>query len=520
MANESMSNKTRAQQSGHMGFGSRLKEQPADELLQSAFAHEIGDGPLLYRAMSLADLAHVVMLAEAGIIPVPMVAPLLRGLLALHAIPPAEFPYDPVFGDIYTNREQALRQQVVEGDGWLRAGRARRESSTVGYVITTRLYLLNLIEAVLDALTAIIQQATAHLNTLLPDYTYLLKAHPTSLAHYLLTFAGPLLRDLDRLMAAYGRVNLSSAGVGSVNGSRLPLNRERVATLLGFDGLLPHTRDAMWSADIAIEVMSGLVACMTTLDRLAEDLQVFATDEFGYVELADAHSRTSVIMPHKKNPYSLTFVRGTARHLIGTLVAVITTNLTPSGQPDNRIFAYGDVPRALDAGTKALRLMAGLLDRASFNTEQMARRAASGFTGTTDLGDYLSEASGLDPRTAHRIIGLAVRTIRESESARETITAADLDEAAMTLFGRGLNLPEEAVAAVQEPTHIVHTRVGVGGASPESTRALITTTNAKINSGRQWVTESSRKIAEAEQLLLDIARTLAGDTPGETAATT
>lgn len=132
--------KERAAQVGHMGYGARLTEQPADELIQSAFAHEVSDGALLYRGMSLADLAYCVMLCESGLIPYAARQPLLRGLLELHAIPPEQFPFDPSYGDIYTNREQALRERVPEvgADGWLRLGRARRESSTVGYLITTR----------------------------------------------------------------------------------------------------------------------------------------------------------------------------------------------------------------------------------------------------------------------------------------------------------------------------------------------------------------------------------------------
>src|SRR5258706_4488204 len=138
-----------------MGFGSRLKEQPAEDLLNSAFAHEISDGPLLYRAMSLADIAHVVMLCEIGVIPEAMRANLMAGLLTLHAIPGDEFPFDPVFGDVYTNREQALREHVPQGDGWLRAGRARREALTVGYLITKRERFLGLV-AVLVAFVAVV----------------------------------------------------------------------------------------------------------------------------------------------------------------------------------------------------------------------------------------------------------------------------------------------------------------------------------------------------------------------------
>lgn len=408
--------KERAAQVGHMGYGARLTEQPADELIQSAFAHEVSDGALLYRGMSLADLAYCVMLCESGLIPYAARQPLLRGLLELHAIPPEQFPFDPSYGDIYTNREQALRERVPEGgaDGWLRLGRARRESSTVGYLITTRAHLLRLIEAHAALIGALLRLASEHRATLMPDYTYLQKAHPTTLAHYLLTFAAPLLRDAERLRAAYGRVNQSPMGGGSVNGSRLPLDRARAAELLGFEGIAAHTRDAMWQADIAIEVAADVVILMTTLDRLAEDLYLFATEEFGYVTLADAHSRTSVIMPQKKNPYSLAYVRGAARASGGALYTIIATNQTPSGQPDNRIFAYGELPRALDRATRTVRLLTGVLERAEWQIERMAARAGEGFSGATDLGDYLSEAADLDPRTAHRLIGYAVRKALEA----------------------------------------------------------------------------------------------------------
>lgn len=503
-------NRERAQQAGHMGFGSRLKEQPAEELVASAFAHEVSDGPLLYHAMSLADIAYVVMLCEAGIVPKQVQADLVAGLLKLHAIPGAQFPFDPVFGDIYTNREQALREHVPQGDGWLRAGRARRESSTVGYLITTREYLLTLMEALAALIEVVLRLSEAHLTTLMPDYTYLLKAHPTTLAHYLMTFAGPMLRDIDRLQAAFARINRSPVGAGSVNGSRLPLDRERVAALLGFDGVAAHTRDAMWSPDLAIEVVSAVVTMMVNVDRLAEDLQIFATGEFGFVELADAHSRTSVIMPQKKNPYSLTFVRGVARHLTGALVSVIATNSTPSGQPDNRIFAYGEVPRVLESATRAIRLMAGTLDRATFDVDLMARRAAEDYSGATDLGDYLSEAADLDPRTAHRIIGLAVRYAGERD---DPITAALLDRAAQELIGKPLDLAEEMVARAQDPQEIVNSRMGIGGASAGSVRAMIEDARRHVTEFEAWIDSTRRDLRNAEADLLQVAQAIAEGTP-------
>src|SRR5262249_53762884 len=282
-----------------------------------------------------------VMLIEARIVSPHVGARLLEALLELHAISAHEFPFDPSRGDAYTNREYALRQRAPDAADWLQAGRARRESSTVGYALVVRAGLLDVAEALLGAMQALLERASDNLDSLMPDYTYLQTAQPTTLAHYLLTFAPPMTRDLARLRTAFQHANRCPAGVGSTNGSRLPINRERLAQLLGFQALAIHTRDAMWQPDSPVEVAAALQGMLINTDRLAEDLQIWATAEFNYIQLADRHARISVIMPQKKNPYSLAYVRGAARDMIGKLVSAAALQATPSGQVDNRIFTYG-----------------------------------------------------------------------------------------------------------------------------------------------------------------------------------
>jgi argininosuccinate lyase len=196
----------------------------------------------------------------------------------------------------------------------------------------------------IEAGTCLVDRAE-EFSARMADYTYLQPAQATSFGHYLLTFAYPLVRDLDRLQALYRRTNLSPAGCGSVNGSRLPQDRTRLAGLLGFDGQVPHARDAMWQPDGPIEMLAMIVAALVNLDRLAEDLQIFATAEFDLIDLADSHARASVIMPQKKNPYALTYVRGVANEMIGMLAGVAALGRTPSGQVDNRVFIWRCTPR-------------------------------------------------------------------------------------------------------------------------------------------------------------------------------
>jgi argininosuccinate lyase len=490
-----------------LGVGARLKEEPAPELVASAFALEASDGPLLYHGMSLADLAHAVMLIEVGIIPPSTGATLLAALLEMHAIPAESFPFDPTRGDAYTNREYALRQKAPEVAGWLQAGRPRREVSTLAYLLVVRERLLTLAGALLDLMRTLLNLAEAHLHTLMPDYTYLQTAHPTTLAHYLLTFVQPMTRDLDRLRGAFERTNLSPAGAGSTNGSRLPLDRARLAELLGFDGLALHARDAMWQPDGPIEVMSVVTAMLVNADRLSEDLQIWATAEFGLIELADRHSRMSVIMPQKKNPYSLAFVRGVARAMIGRLASTVAHQATPSGQIDNRIFAYGDVPHALEQARQAVQLLAGTVAGLTINQKTMAERAGQAFSGATDLTEVIMLERNLDAHTAHRIVGQVVRIALETN---RLLTTAMLDEASQAVIQRPLGLSSQRVAEAMNPAAIVNTRTGPGGAAPESVQKMIELYRTLMSAAETWRLETENRLAMATANLLAKARELGG----------
>src|SRR3990172_5136690 len=480
---------------------SRLTEPPAPELIASAYAREVGDAAILYEGMSLADMAHVFGLIEGDIIPREAGGELLSALLHIHPSPPLDFALDPARGDLYSNREAYLRMLTLAA-GWLSAGRARREAPTIGYRIALRRRLLAWAAALEDCAAAALDQAEAHRATLFPDYTYLQPAQPTTFGHYLLTFVYPMLRDLDRTRAAFARTNASPAGLGSVNGSRLPLDRAHLADLLGFDTIISHTRDAMWQTDGPIEATALVAAALVNLDRLAEDLQIFSTSEFSLVDLADRHTRTSVIMPQKKNPYSLAYVRGLCGEMIGALAAMAAVGKTPSGQIDNRIFAYGDVPRALDSAIGAARLMADVLRGLTVNAEHAARRAAQDFIGATDLAEVIMLTCGFDYKAAHDVVGHAVRAAIDSGAT--TLSADALKAAA----GRDLGLTPEEIAGVLDPARIVAARTGLGGAAESSVAHMIAECRESLADHRQWREETRARLAEAESLLLMTAAAL------------
>lgn len=487
----------------------RLKADPAPELVQSANRLEVSYGPRLFEGLSLGDLAHVIVLIESGVVPRESGQKLLTALLEAHAVPADEFVFDPAWGDAYKSRERYVRQLEPEAGGWLRAGRARREVTNVAYRLAARRRLLALLEALAGLGEVLVSRAQEHAETVMPDYTYLQQAQPTTLGHYLLGFVYHLLRDVERLRACFGRVNLCPGGIGSVNGSRLPLDRQRLAQLLGFEGAIHHTRDAMWQADTPIEITAVVTALLVNLDRLAEDLQVWATREFDLIELADAYSRASVIMPQKKNPYSLAYVRGLTNVTIGRLAAMANVGRTPSGQPDNRIFAYGDVPQTLEQATEAVQLMAGVMRTLSVNVGLMAQRAGAGYAQATDLADAIMLCAGLPYQEAHRVVGQVVATAIEQGIPAEQISVEMIDEAAQAAVGRALHLSSETLAKALDPRAIVATRVGLGGAAPGPMREMLVECRESLKEAGTWQEQVASRLATAETALVELARNMA-----------
>jgi argininosuccinate lyase len=503
-----------------LGIGGPLAQAPADVLVAEAFGSELAQQRALFADAGLADLAHVVAAIEAGIVPRAEGASLLGALLELHARE-RDFSFDPALGDLYTNREAWLSERTT-GAGWLGVGRARRESLTTAYALAVRRRTLALARACADAASVLAAKAEAHARTVMPDYTYLQAAQPTSFGHYLLGFAYALLRDAGRAREFEARLDRSPAGIGSTNGSTLPLDRRRIAALLGFGALVEHARDAMWQADLAIEALGVACAAAVGLDRLAEDLALFATAEFGFVALSDAHARASKAMPQKKNPYALAYVRAVANRTIGMQAGIAAASRTPSGQLDNRLVAYGDVPAALDSVAGAAALLAEVVRDVRFD-ERAARRALErSWTFAAELAELVMREGGVDHRTAHALVGRLARARREDEFAVRgsrddgglpTVdgvpTVDDVAAAARAMLGREIRLQPRELAGVVDARAAIERRSGPGGAAPARVLEMAAEVHERAAAIAAWSDETRAIAAAAERALFDAARSFA-----------
>jgi argininosuccinate lyase len=436
---------------GYLGAGARIKCGPAPELVAAGYELELADAPLLERGLVLADIAHVVAL--------PTIPDDHRRAL-LHALANVDVSQiGSEYGDLVNLRERALQQRIGDAAGWLNAGRPRREAGRIAFRIALRTRLLDLADAIARFAQALTAQAEAHRDTLMPDYTYLQPAQPTTAGHWLLSFAYPALRDLDRTLHDFAQANRSPAGAGGVNGSRFPIDRERLATLLGFSEPITHTRDAMWQADGFADATWHAAQAATTASRFADDVEIFGSDEFGLLRIGDELCRASALMPQKRNPYALVVIRGGARTLLGRATGVLATQLTPSGRTDNLLYAYGEVAGAIDLATRLMRLAAATAESLTFAGSELPAEVLA-----TDQAEQLSLDTGLDYRSAYTRVANAIEP----------------------------GDPREAIA----------TRTVTGGAAPAPMDAMLGECAGAVKDARQTIAVERAKIAAAEADLL------------------
>jgi argininosuccinate lyase len=491
---------------GYLGATARIRKGPAAEMVEAGYRLEMADAPLLHRGLTLADLAHVIMLGERGIIPPDDHSQLLVALLELAGTAPDEFDYDPLYGDAYNARERWLEQQIGRAAGWLAAGRPRRETGRIAFRIALRERILAVTEAVRRFAASLVEGAARHVDTVMTDYTYLQVAQPTTFGHYLLSFAYPALRDGERLREAYLWTNRSPGGAGGVAGSRFPVDRGRLSELLGFDGFIEHTRDAMWQTDGLVSLLAAVSLAAVNASRLAEDLEIYSSEEFGLVRIGDDFCRASALMPQKRNPYALVVLRGGAGTLIGRAMGVMATQRTPSAQPDNLLYSYGEVCRAVDMGTRLLGLAAGVVGSLAPNEEALARRAREGFAQATDLAEAITLETGLDYRSSYRVVGRAVARAIEAGKGPDALDAGVLDRAAQEVLGEPLSVPDPVVAGALDAASGVRARTTPGATAAQSMSTMIGDCRRQVAELDAWIGERRQALRRSEEALLHLAR--------------
>jgi argininosuccinate lyase len=446
----------------------RLSDDRTGEVMHflssMAADHEIADMDVLV------DMAHLLMLSRQGIIDRAAAEALMRALLGFHRDGiPAE-AYDERFEDIHAGKEAVLIGQVGEAFGG-RLHMARSRNDEVATCIRMRLRddLIALVEETCRLRELLLDLAGEHTETIMPGFTHLQHAQPTTLAHHLLAYEAALGRDCGRLLGAYDRANECPLGAAAFASTGFAIDREMTAALLGFERPMGNSMDAVSTRDFALEALSACAVQMATVSRLCEEMVVWSTAFVRFVTLADGYSSTSSIMPQKKNPDTAEIMRAKAGTVAGSLVAALTiTKGLPMSYNRDLQELTPHLWRGVEAAHQSLGVLRGMLATATFHPDRMAAESGCGFSTATELADVLVREYGLPFRTAHSIVG---RAVKMGALDLATLEAAAQEVAGLSLCGQGLTA--ERVAAALDPAFSVAERKAIGGPAPsETTRAI------------------------------------------------
>ncbi|WHY92893.1 argininosuccinate lyase [Neobacillus cucumis] len=419
------------------------------------------------------SLAHVQMLGECDIIPVEDAETIKQGLLSIkQMVENGEVEFLVEDEDIHMNIEKLLIEKIGPVGGKLHTGRSRNDQVATDMHLYLRTKTTELITLVENVQHALVDQAKVHVETLIPGYTHLQRAQPVSFAHHLMAYFWMFERDKERLIDSLKRINWLPLGSGALAGTTFPINREKVADLLGFETIYPNSMDAVSDRDFILEFLSISSIVMTHISRFSEELVLWSSQEFQFVELDDSFCTGSSIMPQKKNPDVPELLRGKTGRTYGNLIGLLTVlkGLPLAYNKDLQEDKEGmfDTVETLEG---SLKLLAPMIETMTVNKDVMRKAINNDFSNATDIADYLVR-KGLPFREAHEVIGKTVLYAIQHGKFLLDLTMEEYQEFS-PLF-------EEDIYTVLAPEHVVAVRNSFGGTAPEQVLGQIKLAEGKL----------------------------------------
>jgi len=452
----------------------------------------------------------MVMVIEEELIAREKGAQILEIMLEMDEMGSTGFPFEEGKGNIYLNMESYLLEKLGEDvGGWAYVGRSRLDYEATIRRIYVRDELIKVIKGILKLVGVMLRRAAEQSSTIMPGYSHLQHSQPCTFGHYVLSFADAFLKDIERFKGAFGRTNLNPLGAAAAAGEVLGLNRKRTTELLGFSNFLENSREACFSRDYAAESYGCGSIFMSNLGQLATDLDLFCTQEFNMIELADEYSGTSSFMPQKKNPLPLEAIRAYSGYFIGVLPSVLGVMKTNSEEVDIIEFTPDFDLGAFQMLADMTGLMGGVMATMSIKEETMRDRAYSHWSTASALALLISRKANLSWRTGHRIVGRLVREAVSNGITPLQVTEQMLKKAAEEIVGEELMLEisTEGMREVLDPGNFITTRCTQGSTNPEEVKRMAQDRVVRLEQERQWIEGKEAHIGNA----CDNLRRLAGE---------
>ncbi len=458
------------------------------------------------------DYAHAIMLAEQEIISKNELRILLIALRSLDLEEIRSKTYDGSFEDLFYYLQQKITENCggdIDTAGKLHTARSRNDIDVTIYRLHLRQDALRLLRSAMDLRKVFLDLAAEHHDTLIPAYTHTQPAQPSTMAHFLLAMAENVGRDIKRLQRAFENMNYCPLGSGAITTTGFPINRHRVAELLGFTAPTVNSYASIASIDYFTECLGATAALLINIGKFAQEFLLMAMMEFNVIRLPDGFVQGSSIMPQKRNPVAIEHIRAIGSKALGQTLGVLTSvHNTPFGdindvEDDLQPLIYS----AMRDANRAVSLFASTLKSATFNLETLRKRAQENFITVTELADTIVRKENLSFRIAHKIVGQCVRDALENNSE---VTHEILQAAAREITGGELSLSDEETEIALTAENFVSIRTIYGGTAPVETKRALGVERESEKADEDWYTEKTTLLADSDMNLSNIATSAIG----------
>jgi argininosuccinate lyase len=457
----------------------------------------------LFDPMLAAHEAHALMLAETDVISSANAAAILQAVAQIRSEGVGALGYVPGIEDLFFRVEGRIIELAgADFGGNLQLARSRNDLGHALARMAFRTLLLGLNADLLALRAAVLAVAREHIDTIMPGYTHTQPAQPITFAHYLAGVLTAMGKDQTRIQAAYTNMNESPLGAAALTGTGFPIDRARVAALLGFDGIIASTQHCIGAGDHLTDTAAAIQSLAVQLSRVTHDLLVRATQETNAIRIDDSFIQISSIMPQKRNPVVLEHLRARLSRTIGYAQTVILQcHSIPYGDTqDIEDEIMPPLVAALVAASECVTLYTSVFATLTLNKEHLRAQAALGFTTATELADALVREAGLPFRQAHKVVATMVKQAVTDGIASTALTLKRLQDAAQAALGRTLDFSQAQFDQALDAEHFVAVRNGVGGVAPAATSAVLDTCAAALEADGAWLESAQKRLAAADAM--------------------
>lgn len=457
------------------------------------YCNSIRFDQILFREDIIGSIAHAMMLSRQGIIDPSEGKTIVAGLKKVgQRIETDSTILRDEDEDIHMNVERLLTEEIGPVGGKLHTARSRNDQVALDMRLYTRARSFEIVALAHKVQVAIIEQANKNRDVILPGYTHLQRAQPVLFSHHLMVYWSMLQRDIERFIDSWPRINIMPLGAGALAGTTFPIDRNFVAELLQFDSLYLNSIDAVSDRDFLIELLSNSALLITHLSRLSEEIVLWMSSEFRFIDLDDALCTGSSIMPQKKNPDVAELVRGKSGRVYGNLIGLLTVlkGLPLSYNKDLQEDKEG-VFDTVETVQGALALYQKLIRGMRVDAKNMREAVSSDYSNATDLADYLAK-KGVPFRDAHAITGKIVRYCIEKEKWLLELSLAEFQEFSPLI--------DQTIFECLKPEAVVAARKSIGGTAPEQVARQIEVAKSEMQATESWLASVAKKLEPKPEL--------------------